>query len=176
MPQPQRLSDLDQSIEIRIVPTSLRWPGGDTIAWKAARECVEAMRAFAKVTDAGATAAEENADLSPLGIRKARAVLGAKALRELAAYQLSTKPRRPSRTISHFSHPRSPICPSRPPRPAKFPMQWKSATFCGSKSHPSTTPSSTSEISACWRLSGIHRCPTSSECLRPNSTTSSTKR
>jgi hypothetical protein len=80
----------ENDIEVRIVPTVLRWPSRDTaktIAWDRARECVDSFRGVLRAVDAHCTKAEQNADLSPAGIARQRAAVGQQALAELDSFK-----------------------------------------------------------------------------------------
>lgn len=73
-------------INLRIVPTVLRWPPPDvakTIAWDRLRECVEAMRSLAQAAENNCFTAEQDRDLSSEGIRRRRTKVGQQALAEL---------------------------------------------------------------------------------------------
>ena len=85
---PNRLSDVD--IEARLMPTSRRWPSSETartIAWDCLRELPPALHGLARALDNSVSAIEADKELSPEGIKKRRADLGLKALKELAAYK-----------------------------------------------------------------------------------------
>ena len=76
----------DNEIQMRIVPTMLRWPPPEiakAIAWDKSREAVDLLRALIRTVDDGCLQAEQDADLSPEGVARRRQALGRQALSEL---------------------------------------------------------------------------------------------
>ena len=83
----KRLTEAE--IQVRIVPTMLRWPSpesANTGVWDRLRDGVEALRAMLRVLDDACHRAEHDRDLKPESIARHRIELGNQALSKLAAF------------------------------------------------------------------------------------------
>lgn len=81
-----RLSD--NEIQMRIAAKRFDWLDcGTTIAWSRLHETVDALHGLARVVDDSCYQAEQDADLSPDGIRRRRSEVGRQALTELANFK-----------------------------------------------------------------------------------------
>ena len=83
----KRLTEAE--IQVRIVPTMLRWPSpesANTSVWDRLRDCVEALRGMLRLLDEKCDRAEHDSDLKPESIARRRKELGNQALSKLAAF------------------------------------------------------------------------------------------
>ena len=83
----KRLTEAE--IQVRIVPTMLRWPSpesANTSVWDQLRDCVEALRGMLRLLDEKCDRAEHDSDLKPESIARRRKELGNQALSKLAAF------------------------------------------------------------------------------------------
>ena len=84
----KRLTEAE--IQVRIVPTMLRWPSpesANTSVWDRLRDCVEALRGMLRLLDEKCDRAEHDSDLKPESIARRRKELGDQALSKLAAFK-----------------------------------------------------------------------------------------
>jgi hypothetical protein len=81
----RRLTDLE--IAARIVPTMLRWPICEVIAFDRMRDGVEALRRLVRGVDDTCQQVERDRTLNPSTIGQRRTQIGDAALRELNALQ-----------------------------------------------------------------------------------------
>ena len=84
----KRLTEAE--IQVRIVPTMLRWPSpesANTGVWDRLRDGVKALRAMLRVLDDACHRAEHDRDLKPESIARHRIELGDQALSKLAAFK-----------------------------------------------------------------------------------------
>lgn len=81
----KRLTEAE--IQVRIVPTHLRWPErGTAIAWTRAHECVDALQDFVRDVDLGCLKAEQDRELSAGAIARRRAEICDQAMIKLANF------------------------------------------------------------------------------------------
>ena len=84
----KRLTEAE--IQVRIVPTHLRWPSpesANTSVWDRLRDCVEALRGTLRLLDEKCDRAEHDVDLNPKAIARRRIELGEQALSNLGAFK-----------------------------------------------------------------------------------------
>ena len=82
-------------IQVRVVPTRLRWPEtGTTIAWTRAHDCVDALQDLVRSVDIACIEVEQSRELSPGVIARRRADFCDQALRKLVnfpAFEIAQK-------------------------------------------------------------------------------------
>ena len=81
----RKLTNLE--IEVRIVPTMLRWPTSEAVAWRRLREGVEALRNMLHALDVACDKIEHDHHLDPRDVKRRRVQIGEQALRELEAFK-----------------------------------------------------------------------------------------
>jgi hypothetical protein len=88
-----KLSDVE--IQVRVVPTRLRWPEtGTAIAWTRAHDCVDALQDLVRSLDVACLEAERDREPPAGGIARRRSEICDQALRKLVnfpAFEIAEK-------------------------------------------------------------------------------------